>query len=265
MKRLVFVFVLMVFPATIESQTITVGYRQTIQIPARDIVAAFSLDDYYAKAKVADEILVILGRNPGRVRIVEVGPSRSTSLEVIILPGPLSYPPGFVPPLSAAAASESSSYESRYTSYPAQSQNTVDLMRREGDRAVLYQPDRRPIDPSRQGKRSALMVGAGAGQHAVGVLHLELAPRFPGDGDGSGADDQRDHQQGLNDAEIQGVTRNKQRGDCRGNDREETKEPGHFQVFPCGNGLSLQPSCPQAIPYKSRTSCRQSTGGRAPP
>ena len=159
MKRLVFVLILMQFPAAVMSQSITVGYRQTIQIPVPGIVAAFSLDDFYAEAKVQDEVLVILGRNPGRVRVVEVGPGRSTSLEIVVLPAPLSYPPGFVPPLSGAAASESGSYESRYTSYPAQSQNTVNLMRREGDRTVQFHVSAATFF-SREGGRSTFALSS---------------------------------------------------------------------------------------------------------
>src|SRR6266700_3030668 len=100
---------------------------------------------------------------------------------------------------------------------------------------------------------------------AIDVLHLKLASRFPRDGDGSGADDQRDHQQGLNDTKIQGVARDEQRGDRRGNDREETKEPSHLQRFSWDDGVSSRPSYLQAIPCKSLTSCRQSRDDRAPP
>jgi hypothetical protein len=63
------------------------------------------------------------------------------------------------------------------------------------------------------------------------VVHLEFASRFPCDGDGSGPDNQRNHQQGLHDAKILSVARDEQRGDRRGNGREETKKPSHFEAI----------------------------------
>ena len=101
-------------------------------------LAAFSLDDFYAEAKVQDEILTIFGKNPGLTHVVVVVRDGTKTFEVQVLAAPPSYPPGFVQPLSASAASENSSYESRYTSGPSQSENTVDFMRREGDQSMRF-------------------------------------------------------------------------------------------------------------------------------
>jgi hypothetical protein len=136
MKHGVLILALLACPATARSQSITVGYRQTISVPAPGALAAFSLDDFHAEAKAQDETLTIFGKNPGSAHIVAVVPDGTKTFEVQVLPAPPSYPPGFVPPLSALAASESGSYESRYTSDPSQSENIIDFMRREGDRSI---------------------------------------------------------------------------------------------------------------------------------
>ena len=141
MKRWVFILVLVVYPATARTQSITVDYRQTISVPLPGALAAFSLDDFYAEAKAQDETLTIFGKNPGSAHIVAVVRDGTKTFEVQVLPAPPSYPPGFVQPLSASAASESGSYESRYTSGPSQSENIVDFMRREGDRSVRFHLD----------------------------------------------------------------------------------------------------------------------------
>jgi hypothetical protein len=138
MKRWVFILVLVVYPDTARTQSITIGYRQTISIPAPGALAAFSLDDFCAEAKAQDETLTILGKNPGSAHIVVVMHDGTKTFEVRVLPAPPSYPPGFVRPLSASAASENGSYESRYTSGPSQSENIIDFMRREGDRSVRF-------------------------------------------------------------------------------------------------------------------------------
>ena len=70
--------------------------------------------------------------------------------------------------------------------------------------------------------RSALGWRGEPRQEAAGVLHLKLASRLPYNGDGGAADDQRYHQQGLNDAKIHGVAREERRGGRRGDDQEET-------------------------------------------
>ena len=64
MKRWIFVLVLVVYPATARTQSLTVGYRETIRVPAPGALAAFSLDDFYAEAKAQDETLTIFGKNP---------------------------------------------------------------------------------------------------------------------------------------------------------------------------------------------------------
>jgi hypothetical protein len=138
MKRWLFVLFFVVFPGTATSQSITVGYRQTISIAAPGVLAAYSLDDFYAEAKAQNETLLIFGKNPGAVLIVEVTRESSKTFEVLVVPPPRSYPPGFVLPSSAAAANENGSFESRYTSNPSQSENILDFMRREGDRTVRF-------------------------------------------------------------------------------------------------------------------------------
>jgi hypothetical protein len=138
MKRWVFVLVLVVYPATARTQSLTVGYRQTISVPAPGALAAFSLDDFYAEAEAQDETLTIFGRNPGLTHIVAVVRDGTKTFAVRVLPAPPSFPPGFVQPLSASAASENGSYESRYTSGPSQSENIIDFMRREGDRSIRF-------------------------------------------------------------------------------------------------------------------------------
>jgi hypothetical protein len=141
MKHGVLILALLVYPATARSQSIAVGYRQTITVPAPGALAAFSLDDFYAEAKAQDETLIIFGKNPGSAHIVAVVADATKIIEVRVLPAPPSYPPGFVPPVSALAASESGSYESRYTSGPSQSENIIDVMRREGDRSIRFHLD----------------------------------------------------------------------------------------------------------------------------
>ena len=138
MSRWAFILVLVVYPATARTQSITVDYGQTIGVPLPGALAAFSLDDFYAEAKTQDETLTILGKNPGSAHIVAVMRDGTKTFEVRILPPPPSYPPGFVQPLSPSAASESGSYESRYTSGPSQSSNIIDFTRREGDRSVRF-------------------------------------------------------------------------------------------------------------------------------
>lgn len=141
MKHRVWILALLVYPAIARSQSITVGYRQTISVPSPGALAAFSLDDFYAEAKAQDETLTIFGKNPGSAHIVAVLADGTKIIEVRVLAAPPAYPPGFVPPLSALAASESGSYESRYTSGPSQSENIIDLMRREGDQSIRFHLD----------------------------------------------------------------------------------------------------------------------------
>jgi hypothetical protein len=136
MKPWVFMLVLIAYPATARTQSITVGYRQTISVPSPGALAAFSLDDFYAEAKAQNETLTIFGKNPGLAHIVAVVRDGTKTFDVRVLAAPAAYPPGFVQPLSASAASENGSFESRYTSGPSQSENIIDFMRREGDRSV---------------------------------------------------------------------------------------------------------------------------------
>jgi len=138
MNRWVFILALVVYPATARTQSITVGYRQTISVPADGVLVAFSLDDFYAEAKAQDGTLTVFGKNPGVAHIVAVVPDGTKTYEVRVLPAPPSYPPGFVQPLSASAARENGSYQSLYTSNPSQSENIIDFMRREGDRSVRF-------------------------------------------------------------------------------------------------------------------------------
>jgi hypothetical protein len=95
MKPWVFILVFVLYPATARTQSITVGYRQTISVPARGALAAFSLDDFYAEAKVQDETLIIVGKNPGLVHILEIANDGTKTFEIHVLPAPPSYPPRF--------------------------------------------------------------------------------------------------------------------------------------------------------------------------
>ncbi len=141
MKRWIFMLAVAVYPATARTQSITVDYRQTISIPLPGVLAAFSLDDLYVEAKAQDATLTIFGKNSGSAHIVAVVRDGTKTFEVQVLPAPPSYPPGFVQPLPALSASESGSYESRYTSAPFQSSNIIEFTRNEGDRSVRFHLD----------------------------------------------------------------------------------------------------------------------------
>jgi hypothetical protein len=138
MKRRILILLLVVYPAIARSQSITVGYRQTVTVPLPGVLAAFSLDDFYAEAKAQDETLTIFGKNPGLAHIVAVARDGTMTFKVSVLPAPPFYPPGFVRPLPGSAASEIGSYESRYTSGPSQLENIIDFKRRDGDRSVRF-------------------------------------------------------------------------------------------------------------------------------
>ena len=103
MSRWAFILVLVAYPATAKSQSISVSYHETIRIPVPGALAAFSLDDFYAEAKAQDETLTIFGKNPGVVHVVAVMRDSTKTFEVSVLPAPPSYPPGFVQPVSASA------------------------------------------------------------------------------------------------------------------------------------------------------------------
>jgi hypothetical protein len=138
MKRFLFVLPLVLCSATACAQSLIVAYRDTISVPEPQVLAAFSLNDFYAVANAEFEVLTIFGKNPGSAQIVLVTQEGSRIIEVKVLPAPASYPRGFVSPVSATAASESGSYESRFTSDPSQSENIVDFMRREGERSATF-------------------------------------------------------------------------------------------------------------------------------
>jgi hypothetical protein len=138
MKRCLFILLLASHSVMAGAQSLTVGYRETISVPIPGALAAFSLNDFYAEANAEFETLTIFGKNPGSAYIVVVTEKGNQTIEVQVLPAPPSYPLGFVPPESAAAAGESGSYESRFASDPSQSENIIDFMRREGDRSVTF-------------------------------------------------------------------------------------------------------------------------------
>jgi hypothetical protein len=138
MKRWLFILLLASHPALSIAQVLAVNYHDTITVPLPGALAAFSMNDFYAEANAESEMLTVYGRNPGSAHIVIVTVEGSRIFEVRILPAPPSYPPGFVHPLSAAAARENGSYESRFTSDPSQLENIVDFMRHEGDREVSF-------------------------------------------------------------------------------------------------------------------------------
>jgi hypothetical protein len=136
--RRLFILPLVLCSAMACAQSLTVAYRDTISVPVPQVLAAYSLNDFYAEANTEFEVLTIFGKNPGSAQIVLVTREGSRTIEVKVLPAPASYPRGFVPPVSATAASESGSYESRFISTPAQSENIIDFMRREGDRSATF-------------------------------------------------------------------------------------------------------------------------------
>ena len=141
MKPWVFILVLVLYPATARTQSITVGYRQTISVPARGALAAFSLDDFYAEAKIQDETLIIFGKNPGLAHILEIANDGTKTFEIRVLPAPPSYPPGFVQPLSAAGSWGERQLRITLHVGPSQWENIFDFMRREGDRTLRFYLD----------------------------------------------------------------------------------------------------------------------------
>jgi Carboxypeptidase regulatory-like domain len=132
--RLSYVLAALAWCATLASaQSIVVKYHQSTSTPVPGLLSAFSLNEFLVQANVDSGTLTVYGINPGLAHIVVVTDQGNKTMEVQVIPPPLSYPPGFVPPLSEAAAGETGSYESRFTSDPSLSENTVDFMRREGD------------------------------------------------------------------------------------------------------------------------------------
>jgi hypothetical protein len=138
MKRWVLVGLLVSCATMATAQSIAVGYRETVRVAYPGALAAFSLNDFFAEAKAESGTLTVFGKNPGSAHIVVVTEDGSKNVEVRIIPAPPSYPPGFILPLSEAAAREGGSYESRFTSGPSQSEDTVDFMRREGERSLRF-------------------------------------------------------------------------------------------------------------------------------
>jgi hypothetical protein len=171
MKRWVFILLILACPATARAQSFTVGYRQTINVPTSGALAAFSLNDFFAEAIAKDETLTIFGRNPGSTQIVVVMHDGTKVFEVRVLAAPPSFPPGFVQPLTAAAADENGSYESRYTSDPSQSENIIDFMRREGDRSVQFHLDGLFLATPVAGRS---MVSVSSGFYQVLTPHREI-------------------------------------------------------------------------------------------
>jgi hypothetical protein len=123
MKRWLLIVLLAGHSTMAGAQSIAVGYRETLSVPVPGALAAFSLNDFFAEAKAESGTLTVFGKNPGSAHVVVVTVEGSQALEIRVLSPPPSYPPGFVPPISAAAARESGSYESRFTSNPFQSEN----------------------------------------------------------------------------------------------------------------------------------------------
>lgn len=138
MRSWFFMALLAAYATLAGAQSIAVGYRQTISLPVAGALAAFSLNDLFAEAQAQAGTVTIFGKNPGSARIVVVTPDGSKTIEVLVIPPPPSYPPGFVRPLSGEAAMESGSFQSRFSSSPAQSENTLDFMRRQGDRSLHF-------------------------------------------------------------------------------------------------------------------------------
>src|ERR1035438_7277459 len=103
MKRCLLILLLASHSVMAGAQSLTVGYRETISVPVPGALAAFSLNDFYAEANAELETLTIFGKNPGSAHIVVVTQEGSKTIEVQVLPAPPTYPPDFVPPVSAAA------------------------------------------------------------------------------------------------------------------------------------------------------------------
>ena len=138
MRSWFFIVLLAAYSTLAGAQSISVGYHQTISVPVGGALAAFSLNDLLADAQAESGTVTIFGKNPGSARIVVVTQDGSKTIEVLVIPPPPSYPPGFVRPLSGEAAMESGSFQSRFSSGPAQSENTLDFMRRQGDRSLHF-------------------------------------------------------------------------------------------------------------------------------
>ena len=138
MKRWLSVGLLASYATIAAAQSIAVGYRDTISVAYPGALAAFSLNDFFAEAKAEPGTLTVFGKNPGSAHIVVITEEGSKNVEVRVIPAPPSYPPGFVLPISEAADREGGSYESRFASGPSQSEDTVDFMRREGERSLRF-------------------------------------------------------------------------------------------------------------------------------
>jgi len=137
--RLSLFMVALAWCATLASaQSIVVRYHQSTSTPVHGSLSAFSLNEFLVQANVDSGTLTVYGVNPGLAHVVVVTAQGNKTMEVQVIPPPLSYPPGFVPPLSEAAAGETGSYESRFTSGPSLSENTVNFMRREGDHSRSF-------------------------------------------------------------------------------------------------------------------------------
>ena len=69
------------------------GLPRPITVPVPGAVAAFSLNSFFAEAKVDSEELIIFGKNPGSAHIVVVTHEDTKTFEVRILPNPPSIHP----------------------------------------------------------------------------------------------------------------------------------------------------------------------------
>jgi hypothetical protein len=117
------------------AQVMSVGYQKKIEVPMAGAIAAYSLDSKCAEASVVAETLTLFGQNPCDTRVVVITDKGTETLDIHVVPAPPSYPPGFVPPETAATRGEMSSYEIRYLSDPGQLQDTFDSVFRQGNRS----------------------------------------------------------------------------------------------------------------------------------
>src|SRR5690349_16453461 len=120
------------------SAGITVVYPRSAQVQVPGATAAYSLDPINADASAAEGVVTIIAKNPGEAKIVIVTLVGVQTLSVTILQPPPSYPPGFVPPTQVSYFGENGTYEFRYSSDPAQWQNNLSFVRRQGSRRVEF-------------------------------------------------------------------------------------------------------------------------------
>ena len=125
---------LLAFAGLALGQGVSVVYLKTVQVPVPGATAAYSLDPLHADASAFQGVVSITGKGPGAAKIMVVAADGVHTLNVTVLQPPPSYPAGFVAPETLAPYGEDGSYEFRYSSDPAQWQNNLDMVWRNGTR-----------------------------------------------------------------------------------------------------------------------------------